>query len=102
MDSLFFCIERGRLHRLSLHTVLLLFFVACTLTRARAQQSEAYSLNGEWQFALAPNAASADAMSNFHRPDFQAREFRPIKVPSNWALGRIDIYTLQEFGYLLK
>jgi len=48
------------------------------------------SLNGEWQFAAAPNPAAAPA--GFEAPDFDASAWDRIQVPSNWQLcGSYDI-----------
>src|ERR1039458_1827280 len=57
-----------------------------TLTAASAQASQMVSLNGTWDFALAPDAAAADRLAAFYQDGFQGGNFRPIPVPSNWAL----------------
>ena len=57
-----------------------------TLTAASAQTSQMVSLNGTWDFALAPDAAAADRLAAFYQDGFQGGNFRPIPVPSNWAL----------------
>jgi beta-galactosidase len=44
------------------------------------------SLNGEWRFALARNAAEAEGLARFHEPSFDPRAFRPLPVPANWAM----------------
>ncbi len=44
------------------------------------------SLNGTWQFALAPNDAAADQLVSFYQLNYDTTHFAPITVPSNWAL----------------
>jgi len=56
------------------------------LSTAGAQQSQLTSLNGTWDFALAPDAAAADRLAGFYQDGFPGAGFRPIRVPSNWAL----------------
>src|SRR5262245_21686331 len=46
----------------------------------------ALSLDGPWMFRLAPDAKAADALSAFHAPGADTRDYRPLPVPSNWAL----------------
>ena len=57
-----------------------------TLAAACAQTSQVVSLNGAWDFALAADAAAADRLAGFYQDGFQGGGFRPIVVPSNWAL----------------
>ena len=57
-----------------------------TLATAGAQQSQVTSLNGTWDFALAADAVAADRLAGFYQDSFQGGPFRPIAVPSNWAL----------------
>ena len=47
-------------------------------------------LNGTWQFALAPTDAAADQLANFYLPNYDATQFVPITVPSNWALDGFE------------
>ncbi|MDR2402632.1 MAG: DUF4981 domain-containing protein [Spirochaetaceae bacterium] len=58
------------------------------------------SLNGEWQFKLCPNPASAD---DFYRPDYDGASFSPITVPGNWEVQGFDkpIYTNIVFPWKL-
>lgn len=51
-----------------------------------AEPSREQSLDGEWQFRLAPNAAAAERLVGFHAAGFVAEGFSPIPVPANWAL----------------
>lgn len=44
------------------------------------------SLNGTWQFALAPTEQDAEELAGFHEPTFDATAFAPVPVPSNWAV----------------
>ena len=60
--------------------------LAATLTAACAQTSQVISLNGTWDFALAADAAAAERLAPFYQDGFQGGAFRPIAVPSNWAL----------------
>ncbi len=57
-----------------------------TLATACAQQSQLTSLDGTWDFAFAADAAAADHLAGFYQDGFQGGGFRPIVVPSNWAL----------------
>ena len=57
-----------------------------TLATACAQPSQLTSLNGTWDFAFAADAAAADRLAGFYQDGFQGGGFRPIRVPSNWAL----------------
>jgi len=41
---------------------------------------------GDWSFMLAANSADAERLSHFYQASFDAREFRKITVPSNWAM----------------
>ena len=45
-------------------------------------------LNGEWQFKVAPNPASAPA--GFYEPGFDASEWDTIAVPGNWQLQGLN------------
>jgi beta-galactosidase len=56
------------------------------LATACAQQSQLTSLNGTWDFAFAADAAAADRLAGFYQDGFSGGGFRPIVVPSNWAL----------------
>jgi len=57
-----------------------------SLATACAQPSQLTSLNGTWDFAFAADAAAADRLAGFHQDGFPGGGFRPILVPSNWAL----------------
>jgi beta-galactosidase len=45
-------------------------------------------LNGEWQFRIAPNPASAP--QEFFRPDYDASGWATVAVPGNWQLQGLD------------
>ena len=47
-----------------------------------------HSLNGEWEFQLAPNPAAAPA---FQQPGFDTSAWAKISVPGNWQLQGYDI-----------
>ena len=47
---------------------------------------EPTSLNGEWQFTLAPDAKAADALRWFFEDGFDASRWSSIIVPSNWNM----------------
>ena len=53
---------------------------------ASAQTAQSTSLNGTWDFAFAGDAAAADRLAPFYQDGFQGGAFRPILVPTNWAL----------------
>jgi len=53
---------------------------------AHAQSSQTVSLNGTWDFALAPDPAAAERLARFYEDDFPSQGFQPIPVPSNWSL----------------
>jgi beta-galactosidase len=57
-----------------------------SLAAACAQPSQLTSLNGTWDFAFAADAPAADRLAAFYQDGFQGGSFRPIPVPSNWAL----------------
>ena len=44
------------------------------------------SLNGDWRFLLAPDASAEARLEHFHESGFDASPFRPLPVPSNWAM----------------
>jgi len=56
------------------------------IAAACAQTSQVISLDGTWDFAFAADAAAADHLAGFYQDGFQGASFRPIPVPSNWAL----------------
>lgn len=60
--------------------------LTCSSTVVLAQQSQTFSLDGTWQFALAKDAAAAEALSGFYLVDYRPTAFQPTPVPSNWAL----------------
>jgi len=73
------------------HTITLLrrarwALLLAALTGACAQTSQVISLNGAWDFAFAADEAAADRLAGFYQEGFQGGDFRPITVPSNWAL----------------
>ena len=55
-------------------------------TTADAARSHTVLLSGTWQFALAANKRQADRLAPFHEVSFTPEGFKPIPVPSNWAL----------------
>ena len=73
------------------HATLLPFADRAAALSGERELSPYYaSLNGEWQFQAAPNAASAP--QGFESPDFDAVSFDRISVPGNWQLqGDYDI-----------
>lgn len=44
------------------------------------------SLNGNWEFAHAPTPDDAEKLAGFFQPNYDASAFKPIPVPSNWAM----------------
>ena len=86
----------------------IVFLLLAPLTAAFAQTSQTISLNGTWDFALAPDAAAADRLAGFYQDGFQGGGFRPIVVPSNWALQGFEepIYSRARQGgdgfYILR
>lgn len=60
------------------------------LTPLRAQSlagpEDRYSLNGTWQFVLAPRAVDAEALADFYKEGAKLKGFVPTTVPSNWAI----------------
>ena len=64
----------------------IVFVLLAAHTAASAQTSQVISLNGTWDFAFAADAAAADRLTGFYQEGFQGGGFRPIVVPSNWAL----------------
>jgi beta-galactosidase len=68
-----------------------LLSVSLFLVRPAAGQAESgpdanFSLSGTWQFAFAPHAADAEALSNFYKPNADLKAFHDTPVPSNWAM----------------
>ncbi len=49
-------------------------------------RAQTVSLNGKWDFRLSPDGKDDAALENFYRPDFRAKGFKPVDVPSNWAV----------------
>lgn len=60
----------------------LLLLIASVHVYAR----EHMSLNGTWQFALAETEQAANRLADFHSPKFNSNAFKPVPVPSNWAV----------------
>jgi beta-galactosidase len=50
------------------------------------QAQTTLSLNGAWQFRFARDAEASTGMEGFERSGFDTSQFRPLPVPSNWAL----------------
>jgi beta-galactosidase len=70
---------------------LVLFTIIATASPSAFGQAESgpdanYSLSGTWQFAFAPHAADAEALSSFYKPGFDLKAFHSTPVPSNWAI----------------
>lgn len=63
---------------------------------ANAQE---YSLDGQWQFYYAKDAATADSMvrARFYAADFKANEFKATPVPSCWAILGYEQPTYRNF-----
>jgi beta-galactosidase len=76
---------------------------ATALTGDREASRYFKLLNGEWQFNLAPNPASAP--KGFHKADYDDAAWDPITVPGNWqieGLGRgydPPIYTNVQYPF---
>lgn len=82
----------------SRHVLLLVLWVAlgaCIVSAQRVESSanlsadadDQISLNsGDWRFMLAASPAEAERFSHFYQDSFDARDFRRITVPSNWAM----------------
>ncbi len=69
---------------MTLHkTFAALLLLAGGLVCCRAQT---VSLNGKWDFRLLPGGKDDAALERFFRPDFKAKGFKTIDVPSNWAV----------------
>lgn len=64
--------------------------IACTwlllITSCRGYAQNEMSLNGTWRFALAATEEEATQMAGFYKPEFNTQLFKPIPVPSNWAV----------------
>lgn len=54
--------------------------------RDGSASAEKISLNGTWQFALAPTKEEAQALENFYREGFDVSDFKATPVPSSWAM----------------
>jgi len=61
-------------------------FLIATLAVAWGQTSDTVNLNGNWKFALGADPAGIERLSHFHESNFVSTAFKPIPVPSNWAL----------------
>ncbi len=63
------------------------FLLGINLAVARdVANSGRFSLDGKWRFALAPDAATADAKyGKFYDAAFDSSAFKAITVPSNWT-----------------
>lgn len=80
--------RRGSIVNRACNLMLFIFLlsVPCLCIAQDTVPNENLLLNGKWQFALAPNDAAADQMSNFYQAGYDTSKFVPIAVPSNWAL----------------
>lgn len=84
-------------HRFNRFAALLLATVTGVLTAGQAAAEPLIYLNGNWQFAHAPTAADAQKLTGFQRPGFDTTAFRPIPVPSNWAMQGFEAPTYKKF-----
>ena len=67
------------------HATLLPYADSATALAAERNDSPYFKLlNGDWQFHFAPNPGAAP--EDFYRPDFDARSWDSIPVPSNWQM----------------
>jgi len=61
--------------------------LSCVLLAGASAFGATQSLNGTWQFTLARDAGEVMRLEqSFHKPEFDAGSFRPIRVPANWAM----------------
>ena len=54
----------------------------------RTQSSRFLSLNGQWQFSFSPDADKLP--TGFERPDYDASQWKTIKVPADWQAEGFD------------
>ncbi len=54
----------------------------------RTQSARFLSLNGQWQFSFSPDADKLP--TGFERPDFDASQWKTIKVPADWQAEGYD------------
>ncbi|WP_300600752.1 glycoside hydrolase family 2 TIM barrel-domain containing protein [Niabella sp.] len=87
----------------------LLYFGILLSFGLHAYGQENISLNGVWQFALATNTKEAKILDKFNMPGYKSKQFKPIPVPSNWAILGYEEPVYQSFendeasaGYYLK
>ena len=66
------------------HVLIVAFLCLWAIYPLSAQ--ETVCLNGEWRFALAKDMRQVQKMEDFYLPDFNAKHFDRIPVPSNWAV----------------
>src|SRR5512141_314139 len=67
------------------HATLVPYTDLNTALSGKREQSPYFQLlNGDWQFHFAPTPDAAP--ENFYRPDFDARNWSTIPVPSNWQV----------------
>ena len=67
------------------HATLLPYADSATALDADRTSSPYFRLlNGDWQFHFAPNPSAAP--EDFDKPDFDARGWDSIPVPSNWQM----------------
>jgi beta-galactosidase len=73
------------------HATLIPFADQASALSGKREKSPYYqSLNGKWQFSVAPNPAAAPV--GFEAPDYDAAAWDQIEVPGNWQLqGDYDI-----------
>ncbi len=61
---------------------------AKALAGHRTQSARFMSLNGQWQFSFSPDADTLPA--GFERPDYDASQWKTIKVPADWQTEGYD------------
>lgn len=76
---------------------LILSLMAMTSMASAAQ--ERICINGEWLFRYACDTRQADSIygTGFYKPDYDAAGFRPVRVPSCWAVQGYEEPVYREF-----
>jgi beta-galactosidase len=62
------------------------FAVIISFINIHVFAQEHINLNGSWLFAIAKTGEEADKLSQFYNNQFDSSTFKPIPVPSNWAV----------------
>ena len=68
---------------MNLRTITLFFLLVASI---RLTAQEHINLDGKWLFKLAKTEKEAKHLENFYLPKFNRNGFKPIPVPSNWAV----------------